>query len=893
MKTILTNSTYWAGRILFILCAIGLFVFVPACSDYDDSELKGRVDKLEERVAELEENLTAQIESLQQMLDGKLTIAACQLDEETGIYTIVLSDGSTLEVAAAGESASAIGVMQQDGAYYWTLNGEPLLGADGKQLPVEVTPGIRVNPTTNEWEVSPDGGKNWLSTGIEATNSTSSIFTKVDEDDLYVYFTLSDGTSISIPKTQDFVCRPLSGKQYFKAGESKTINMEMSDVDKNIVVKPEGWKTVIANNQLTITAPASGNDAAETSGTVQIFAISSNGRCTICELAVEIGEAPHQISVDTNGNLTITVSESLTANRLWGGYYYGVTTEAEFSPEEIVKRPGQRPFKAPYQNTLAELLKASGKEYVKGETYVIYAVDTFIDEDTMTAVTKAEDMLYEMHTAFNIDISFSSVTFEDANLKIKMQGGTARTNVRVQKLSDSSTADKVISEFLGNLNDPDYSFFATEQLSSDYDGSFASFAKSKSSLTPAPGQKYLLMLAVDGASNYTAEDIFSSEIELAAISKGGSAAVTVSDVDRQLTKISALITPDETTGTYKYYTKYYTGEEKKNLTEDAMFDDLLATGTEKTAPATYSFSRSGLTASTEGWLCIVALDKTGKAGTIQAVDVSTTKIEYNDMTVEAKIADGDIDFTSVKIALSASGEVEKYRYVCLTESAWSAGFPWQGKQGTEKTKEIMAAVSNNAVKTVAVSDLDGGKLEITGLTFYTEYRFFLMGVDKDNKLTEMGELKFTAGKTVETLYTATEPTNAPEITDILVGENKTGPWTSLKTMNEIPSKNGYFKVALSVKDKASFKQCWVFDYHNEFVLNTAGSKKTIEVIKRAYTDKTCYTDPDGDIVTGYGNYAPDGTATPIFFVWQDADNKVYQCRQLDPASFLAGATPEP
>ena len=183
------------------LLVSSLIVLTPAAVSCNISELDDRITDLENRVDELAADIQDQISSIQGMLEENVSVVSCVLDEETGIYTIVLSSGETIEVSKAGsEASSVIGVMEENGEYYWTLDGEPMLD-DGNKVPVSVTPGIRVNPDTDMWEVSPDGSS-WLDTGIKAVDGAS-IFSKVDEDESYVYFTLGDGSSIK-------VCSPAS-----------------------------------------------------------------------------------------------------------------------------------------------------------------------------------------------------------------------------------------------------------------------------------------------------------------------------------------------------------------------------------------------------------------------------------------------------------------------------------------------------------------------------------------------------------------------------------------------------------------------------------------------------------------------------------------------------------
>ena len=41
--------------------------------------------------------------------------------------------------------------------------------AQGAKGDDAIAPQVQINATTNEWEISTDGGKNWKSTGIKAT----------------------------------------------------------------------------------------------------------------------------------------------------------------------------------------------------------------------------------------------------------------------------------------------------------------------------------------------------------------------------------------------------------------------------------------------------------------------------------------------------------------------------------------------------------------------------------------------------------------------------------------------------------------------------------------------------------------------------------------------------
>ena len=148
-------------------------------------------------------------------------------------------------------NAPVIGVTQDtDGVYYWTLNGEWLLDDNGNKLPVSgkdgqngangsngqdgadgkdgqdgkdgITPQLKIED--GYWYISYDNGATWTqlgkATGEDGKDGVDgedgkdgqngadgkdgqdgdSIFESVTEDDDYVYFTLSNGTVIKLPK---------------------------------------------------------------------------------------------------------------------------------------------------------------------------------------------------------------------------------------------------------------------------------------------------------------------------------------------------------------------------------------------------------------------------------------------------------------------------------------------------------------------------------------------------------------------------------------------------------------------------------------------------------------------------------------------------------------------
>ena len=85
--------------------------------------------------------------------------------------------------------------------YYWTIDGEWILDSEGNKIPATGhngrTPLLKIEDGL--WYISTDNGKTWQAEG-PATASAESIFTDITYDDQHIHFTLSAGTTLSIPR---------------------------------------------------------------------------------------------------------------------------------------------------------------------------------------------------------------------------------------------------------------------------------------------------------------------------------------------------------------------------------------------------------------------------------------------------------------------------------------------------------------------------------------------------------------------------------------------------------------------------------------------------------------------------------------------------------------------
>lgn len=291
-----------------------------ACSMYDDTEIRDRLDGIDDKIASLEETvkgINSDIDALRQIVNAlQQNVTIDRVEAGTDGYVIYFSDGTTAVITNGKDGANApvisVAKDETDGLWYWTIDGEWLVvdgqriraqgidGEDGKPGEDAIAPQVRINPDTRIWEISVDGGLTWESTGViaEGQDGTggSGIIVDVDytSDAYNVIFTLADGTQISVPKTisVEFDIEGLSpdGVESIAYGKSKTYNVRISGMLNYIVNKPDGWRVSLSmaeDTTLTVTAPAKDNAYAETEGIVGIQLQSVTGEMSMVTVQVK------------------------------------------------------------------------------------------------------------------------------------------------------------------------------------------------------------------------------------------------------------------------------------------------------------------------------------------------------------------------------------------------------------------------------------------------------------------------------------------------------------------------------------------------------------------------------------------------------------------------------
>ena len=149
-----------------LVMSLGLALSCLACSKYDDSALNDRLAKLEQRVGAIEEKVKVANEEIKTLKDlvsastqGKTITEVKKTDEG---YDLIFSDKQVISIKHGRNGADGhspkISVAQENGVYYWQLDGQWLLDAQGNKVRVSGETGP-VGPQGPQGVVGPQGPK--------------------------------------------------------------------------------------------------------------------------------------------------------------------------------------------------------------------------------------------------------------------------------------------------------------------------------------------------------------------------------------------------------------------------------------------------------------------------------------------------------------------------------------------------------------------------------------------------------------------------------------------------------------------------------------------------------------------------------------------------------------
>ena len=325
------------SRILSLISVLALFF--TGCQEYDDTEIKGRVDNLESQVTELRllvekinSNLTSLVTAVDALNNQDQIVSVEKLPAGNG-YTITFKKSGTITIyngengldgkngtdgldGKDGKSPVISISQDSDGKYYWTLDGEWLL-VNGQKVPATAEVAVPKIKVEDGKFLFSTNGTDWVVIGDAGTSGIGLIKNvREDVENNSVIIELSD-REIVIPKGQNFALVIKADEIGIKAGETVNVEYSLISADNAIVrALPENGYTVKVNpisatkGQLSITAPSPVVDAS-------ILIVAVNGNGVMSGKSLSIAEGKLDVKADATpvpaegGSVTVEITTNL------------------------------------------------------------------------------------------------------------------------------------------------------------------------------------------------------------------------------------------------------------------------------------------------------------------------------------------------------------------------------------------------------------------------------------------------------------------------------------------------------------------------------------------------------------------------------------------------------
>ncbi len=785
------------------------------------NELTGSANTAIEEIQKILEQLAAKETSLEEALKALgVGIVSYDYDEATGKVTVLLSNGGTIELMAKDNAVDAVKIMKdEDGKSYWAVGGEFITDANGNKIPVTVTPQVKVDPETSEVSISVDGGATWYATGI-IDEEVLPLFLSVESDENYVYFTLADGTKLTVAlSTSEIDVVIPARKLYVPYGETRTLDVEMTNVEKFIIVKPEGWRASITDGVLSVTAPAEGVGEAE--GYVQIFTVASDGRSAIYEIKVVAGDAPLAISVMSNGTFSISVADGTLA------YVYGVAAlDGETTLESIYERNSkdwaEGAVKTGAQGgSIAEALGL--EELESGKEYVVWAI--MLDAEGEGYRAQAfDDMFSEKYVKAEVKITFSDITSVDAKIKIESSGSTGNLLYYIQPLGENVNS-WTASEQKQKIDAQIKSATSTVDVlaGGKYEGSLLAWYKEYYMSSAAFVPNHSIFVAVVPEDDKTAEGVMYEIVTLDGYKLGETnASVTFGSIKETYTAVSVRITP--AAGTYFRY-DYMTETEYKDQYE-GFEDDLMTFAIGK--GATSGEKKTAQTASPypvvlgESYIVVVyAYDPATAVGKVFTQKLTCPAITFNEtISLSLDVKHTGVNYVEAEIK-PAGGEIKSIRYGYMKKADFETNKNLMGDFKVAEEKMVVnSAISQRGNFDAANLQADN-LYSIENMYLMEEQYLFVIAFDADDKPVHMQYTLVDTKKPFENGFDA--DLARPAVKDVYYISNSTGykqalgNWTRMSEVDDITAldeKSGMYWLDLDW-GTSEMKRMWLCNENSQ------------------------------------------------------------------------------
>lgn len=460
---------------LLLCIATMLSCVVQSCEKTDD--LWAGIDDLRGRAAELEEqvvgNLNRDIAALRRLMDES-TVVVGVTTTDAG-YSLELSDGTRLDICLGQTAGAAVPVFGIDAEGFWTftLGGETRrILSGGEPVPAlaeeGVTPRLRVD-AEGYWEISADGvlWEPLLQDGerVNALGSNADVEYSIFEQ---VSWDPAKGELAIVPKVgEPFVLQVedtfgltlLAGEsEEFLLGETRQFEVTQRGACEAIVTAPEGWRGVLEETTLTVTAPRSFSGA--NPGAVSVVATSEKGYIKSVSMPVVLLDRELDADACTAWrNFAARSDENVLLDYSYAGYRHGEEAPADgfgygYTVYNMVERgadpTGQTSSRQVFIDLLEEL-NLTGKNSNGGNRSNANArAVIYFPEGTYVLHDENDDTLRDTPLSDGTAYSSSDIIILGGNFVIK-GAGRGKTRLEMRTKNYPATTDMWSSPMMINI----------------------------------------------------------------------------------------------------------------------------------------------------------------------------------------------------------------------------------------------------------------------------------------------------------------------------------------------------------------------------------------------------------------------------------------------------------
>ena len=870
--------------VMTLCAASSLFV---SCEGYDDSELRGQISQLDQRVKNLE-NLQAQLEALTARVDA--------------LYTL------KFQVAANNELQYSF-----DGGKTWTGTGI-ILAKEAEPCDHECPP-CQYVPCDHE---CPE---------VSLVDNGDSVTIKVGDAEF----------TIEKPEQVSFEIR--AGKVYFESEGTATVAIKSTGIDDITVISyPKGWYAEInADGKVEVTAPNYEDTQAQldyetwteipakyaASGYVKVHACSVEGKCMVGKLPVEVVDQALSVKA-YGGNAYFTVATTYS----WGPtYFYGIATKETLESETAgllkAMSSGSYSHYDLYDNTDATELVLSieellGEEPQIGSEYIVWAVV----EDYSKMSYSAEDLVLAYYSPLQVNMSEveSERTAYNVTVNVEVEGADSYVAVALPAMY-CDDVDYTKEQMAMAMNQGQY---YGKLYTEAYNGSALDIAAgttySMTGLYSPAADVYVFVLPIDGrpVEDYTMDDVVVGQYTTAELSAGGSVDLMVEQITSYWGKVYSYEIWDyvPTEIFLDPYTELGVKVERSNndawsalyfsWLDDATYKDY-AGYDEDLVDYLLEYSYGNLPGDVESWplyltdnvnpkttkhFVAFVVDATGKYGNVAHIELTSEELAKADFTWTepyiTNIVDGalknskTLEFTPV---FEGGVEAASYKYVLAQTKYYNQ---YEGMDDAQMAEELFFSKSSS-VKTVSADELVNGVLYVDGHDYGYPYYFAIVPIDENGAPGASAaileyECSFVL-ETVETEGAAFEATK-PEITLNLPADSEFYPdggwgdaaYYGYEYQSYYGKYNFYYEVGYSLNPAEGTEVCSVLVDTDSYTLGADAATKAGQVWGGSLGSwNTNTTKEFYESSYRYFNHYEDEPAPALVLCvsWKDAEGNMY------------------